>query len=79
MKLKKHKIYPAKARYFASCPGDEWLEIKASTLRGAKRAALNMYQVSNGGRIELGEFDRDICEIEMISTKDGYNAWSDNK
>ncbi len=58
---------------------DKWVKVNASSLRGAKRCALNEFQTAVGGKIQVAQAmgDGDQQQVVELSRKHGYDNWVD--
>ena len=58
---------------------DKWVRVNASSLRGAKRCAMNEFQVAVGGKIQVAQAmgEGDQQQVVELSVKCGYGDWID--
>ena len=58
---------------------DKWIKVNATSLRGAKRCALNEFQMAVGGKIQVAKAigDGDQQQVVELSRKNGYDKWVD--
>lgn len=66
---------------FYVCGGSDayWTSVNATTLLGAKRKAMEVYDLASNGKIEIGQAFGDKADfterIERVAVRYGYDKW----
>ena len=58
---------------------EKWVRVNAASLRGAKRCALNEFQVAVGGKIQVAQAvgEGETQQVVEMAVKRGYDNWVD--